>query len=61
MNEEKALEIFKKNISAKSNKIERCGMGHGNYVYMISCETDKYVIIDAGKNQVQKVSILLKL
>lgn len=44
MNEEKALEIFKKNISAKPNKIERCGIGHGNYVYIISCEIDKYVI-----------------
>lgn len=50
MNEEKALEIFKKNISAKPNKIERCGMGHGNYVYIISCETDKYVIRLSGED-----------
>ncbi len=51
MNEEKALEIFKKRISAKHNKIERCGMGHGNYVYIISCETDKYVIrLNSGDN-----------
>ncbi len=44
MNEEKALEIFQKIISGKPNKIERCGIGHGNYVYIISADNDKYVI-----------------
>lgn len=44
MNEEKALEIFEKQTAIKASKIERCGVGHGNYVYIISDETDKYVI-----------------
>lgn len=44
MNEEKALEIFEKQIAVKAGKIERCGVGHGNYVYIISGKTDKYVI-----------------
>lgn len=44
MDEKKAIEIFEKNVSMKICKIERCGVGHGNYVYIISGETDKYVI-----------------
>lgn len=44
MNEKTALEIFKKQISTEECNIERCEVGHGNYVYIISDETDKYVI-----------------
>lgn len=44
MNEKTALEIFEQNISEKAVGIERCGVGHGNYVYIISGETDKYVV-----------------
>lgn len=44
MNEKKALEIFEKQVSAKPDKIERCGVGHGNYVYIISDESTQYVI-----------------
>ena len=44
MNEKKALEIFEKQVSAKPDKIERCGVGHGNYVYIISDESTHYVI-----------------
>ncbi len=44
MNEEKALEIFQKIIPEKPNKIKRCSIGHGNYVYIIFAEKDKYVI-----------------
>lgn len=45
MNEKTASEIFEKQIPTKISKIERCGVGHGNYVYIISAETDKYVIL----------------
>lgn len=44
MDEKTIVEIFEKHISARIGKIERCGVGHGNYVYIISDETDKYVI-----------------
>lgn len=44
MDEKTIEEIFEKHISARIGKIERCGVGHGNYVYIISDETDKYVI-----------------
>lgn len=44
MDEKTIAEIFEKHISARIDKIERCGVGHGNYVYIISDETDKYVI-----------------
>lgn len=44
MDQKTIVEIFEKEISTKVNKIERCGVGHGNYVYIISDETDKYVI-----------------
>ncbi|MBD5495540.1 MAG: aminoglycoside phosphotransferase family protein [Lachnospiraceae bacterium] len=44
MDEKKALEIFEKNVSMKICKIERCRVGHGNYVYIISGDMDKYVI-----------------
>lgn len=44
MNERIALEVFEKYFFTKASKIERCGIGHGNYVYIISAETGKYVI-----------------
>lgn len=44
MNEKIALEIFTNYISTEKSTIERCGVGHGNYVYIISNETGKYVI-----------------
>lgn len=44
MDEKTIAEIFEKHISARIGKIERCGVGHGNYVYIISVETGKYVI-----------------
>lgn len=44
MDEKKVRKIFEKKIPTKIRKIERCLVGHGNYVYIISDETDKYVI-----------------
>lgn len=44
MDEKTIAEIFEKHISARIGKIERCGVGHGNFVYIISDETGKYVI-----------------
>lgn len=44
MDEETISEIFEKEMSTQISKIERCGVGHGNYVYIISDETGKYVI-----------------
>lgn len=44
MNEKKVLEIFENHFSMRICKIERCGVGHGNYVYIISGETGKYVV-----------------
>lgn len=50
MDEKKASEIFEKQISTKISKIERCAVGHGNYVYIISDKTDKYVIRCSNEN-----------
>ncbi len=44
MDEKTASQILKQHISMKINKIERCGIGHGNYVYIISGETARYVL-----------------
>lgn len=56
INEKSILEIFVKHFpvkatTAKAATIERCGIGHGNYVYIVSDETERYVIrFRAGEN-----------
>ena len=57
MDEKKALEIFEKHICTKIIKIERCGVGHGNYVYIVSGETDKYVIRCSDEDDAYKNTI----
>ena len=57
MDEKKALEIFEKHICTKIRKIERCGVGHGNYVYIVSGETDKYVIRCSDEDDAYKNTI----
>lgn len=44
VNEIIALTIFQDNIIENVGKIERCGIGQGNYVYIISCDKNKYVL-----------------
>lgn len=44
MNENSALEIFGNHISVKADTIERGSVGHGNYVYIISGGTKRYVV-----------------
>lgn len=44
MNEKSALEILGKHIPVKADTVERCGVGHGNYVYIISGGTKRYVV-----------------
>ncbi len=57
MNEKIALEIYRKHISAKKIKIERCEVGYGNYVYIISDETYKYVIRCSNENNAYENTI----
>lgn len=57
MNEKTIAEIFEKHISARIDKIERCGVGHGNYVYIISDETDRYVIRCSEEEHAYTVTI----
>lgn len=44
MNENSALEIFGNHIFVKADTIERGSVGHGNYVYIISGGTKRYVV-----------------
>lgn len=44
MNEKSALEIFGKYVPVKADSVERCGVGHGNYVYIISGGAKRYVV-----------------
>lgn len=44
VDEKKVWVIFEKHISMKICKIERCGVGYGNYVYIVSGEMERYVV-----------------
>ena len=50
MNEEMISQIFFELFSEKPSAIERCTVGHGNYVYIVECAGAKYVIRCSGES-----------
>lgn len=44
MNEEVIFQLCMKCLSEKPKSIERCTVGHGNFVYIVECSGVKYVI-----------------
>lgn len=57
MEERIVIEIIKNHIKKAVVKIERCGIGQGNYVFIVSCDNDKYVLrcseeVDAYKDTI---------
>lgn len=58
MNEKSALEILGKHIPIKADTVERCGVGHGNYVYIISGGAKRYVVRCSGEDNAYTDTII---
>lgn len=57
MNEKVIFEIYKDCFGEKPQKVERCAVGQGNYVYIVECNSTKYVIRCSTENGAYDSSI----